>query len=155
MDFKFLHFYPDLMSLYGSWANLAILKRHLEDLGNTVTVEPIVPGGEADFTHGDFVYMGAGTERSAKAALADFRRFAPAIHAAAQRDCPMLFAGTAMSLLGASVTDDWEIPQQASVLGHLPPGKRSAGSWGMCTAKPPCMRLPWWALSTNAPWFPA
>ena len=30
MDIKILHFYPDLMSLYGSYANVAVLKRYLE-----------------------------------------------------------------------------------------------------------------------------
>ena len=27
MELKILHFYPDLMSLYGSYANVSILKR--------------------------------------------------------------------------------------------------------------------------------
>lgn len=104
MDIRLLHFYPDLMSLYGSWANLAVLKRHLEDLGNSVTVTAIHPGDMVDFADVDFVYMGAGTERSAAAALADFGRFGSEIFAAAQRGVPMLFAGTAMSLLGKTVT---------------------------------------------------
>ena len=38
MELKILHFYPDLMSLYGSYANVSILKRTLEEMGNTVTV---------------------------------------------------------------------------------------------------------------------
>ena len=71
MDVKIIHFYPDLMSLYGSWANVALLRRHLEDLGNTVTVEAVLPGQTADLTDADFLYLGAGTERAQKAALAD------------------------------------------------------------------------------------
>ena len=49
MDVKIIHFYPDLMSLYGSYANVALLRRHLEDLGNAVTVDTvrcIIQGGE-------------------------------------------------------------------------------------------------------------
>ena len=38
MEIKILHFYPDLMSLYGSYANVSILKRTLEAMGNPVTV---------------------------------------------------------------------------------------------------------------------
>ena len=34
MEIKILHFYPDLMSLYGSYANVSILKRTLEAMGN-------------------------------------------------------------------------------------------------------------------------
>ena len=41
MELRFIHFYPDLMSLYGSYANLAVLKRALERMCHTVTVEPI------------------------------------------------------------------------------------------------------------------
>ncbi|MEG1593517.1 MAG: hypothetical protein RR350_03825 [Oscillibacter sp.] len=105
MDFQLAHFYPDLMSLYGGWANLAVVKRHLEDLGNRVTVLSLRPGDEADLSDLDFIYMGAGTERSAAAALADFRRFGEGLRAAAEGDVPMLFAGTAMSLIGKTVTD--------------------------------------------------
>ena len=63
MELKILHFYPDLMSLYGSYANVSILKRTLEEMGNTVTVERVELGGDADLPHADFAYMGAGTER--------------------------------------------------------------------------------------------
>ena len=74
MELKILHFYPDLMSLYGSYANVSILKRTLEEMGNTVTVERVELGGDADLTHADFVYMGAGTERAQKAALLYFSK---------------------------------------------------------------------------------
>ena len=81
MELRIVHFYPDLMSLYGSYANVALLRRHLEDLGNTVTVETVDYGQAADIASADFVFMGAGTERSQKAALADFARFAEEIRA--------------------------------------------------------------------------
>lgn len=32
MEFRFVHFYPDLMSLYGSYANLCVLRMLLEQL---------------------------------------------------------------------------------------------------------------------------
>jgi len=106
MELNILHFYPDLMSLYGSYANVALLKRHLEDLGSTVTVRTVDFGQEADIAGADFLFMGAGTERSQKAALADFLRFGPAVKKAAEDGVSMLFAGTAMELLGRSITDD-------------------------------------------------
>lgn len=106
MELNILHFYPDLMSLYGSYANVSILKRTLEDMGNTVTVTPILPGQAADLARADFVYMGAGTERAQKAALADFARFAEPLKAAAESGVTMLFAGNSMELLGRSITDD-------------------------------------------------
>ncbi len=105
MELKFIHFYPDLMNLYGSYANVSALKRLLEGLGHTVTVETVVPGGDADLTDPDFVFMGAGTERRQKFALADFARFGGAVREAAEAGTPMLFAGTAMELLGTAITD--------------------------------------------------
>ena len=105
MELRFIHFYPDLMSLYGSYANVAVLRRYLERLGNAVTVEAVRPGEAADLSGADFLFMGAGTEHSARAAMEDFSRFGPAVRAAAEDGAAMLFAGTAMELLGASVTD--------------------------------------------------
>jgi len=106
MELKLIHFYPDLMSLYGSYANVAVLKRHLEAMGNTVTVETVQPGEDSEIAGADFLFMGAGTERSQKAALADFIRFGDAVKAAAEQGVPMLFCGTAMELLGKTITDD-------------------------------------------------
>lgn len=105
MELRFLHFYPDLMNLYGSWGNSALLRRHLEELGNTVTVEEVHPGDSVGLADADFIFMGAGTERSQKAAQEDFSRFGPEIRSAADDGAAMLFCGTAMQLLGQSITD--------------------------------------------------
>ena len=105
MDIRIIHFYPDLMSLYGSYANVSVLRRLLERAGNTVTVETVVPGQDCDLADADFLFMGAGTERAQKAALADFTRFSEAVKAAAQSGTAMLFCGTAMELLGKTITD--------------------------------------------------
>ena len=105
MEIRIMHFYPDLMSLYGSYANVSVLKRRLEQMGNTVTVTPVLPGQEADLSGADFLYMGAGTEHAQKAALKDFTRYGEAVKSLAEDGVTMLFAGTAMELLGSSITD--------------------------------------------------
>ena len=104
MKVHILHVYPDLMSLYGSYANVAVLRRYLEGLGCAVTVETLAPGAGAEIGKADFLYMGAGTERSQRAAMADFARFGEAVKSAANDNAVMLFAGTAMELLGRTVT---------------------------------------------------
>ena len=106
MEIKILHFYPDLMSLYGSYANVSILKRTLEAMGNTVTVERVEPGRDADLTNAGFIYMGAGTEHAQKAALMYFSKLKEQVKAAVESGVPMLFAGNSMELLGESITDD-------------------------------------------------
>jgi len=105
MDLRFIHLYPDLMSLYGSYGNVAVLRRYLEGLGNTVTVEAVEPGEDMDLSGADFLFMGAGTERASRAAMADFARFGPMVKAAAGEGLTMLFAGTAMELLGSTITE--------------------------------------------------
>lgn len=105
MDVRIIHFYPDLMSLYGSRANVMVLRRYLERLGCAVTVERVLPGAEADIAGADFCYMGAGTEGEARAAMDDLSRFAGTLKDAAQDGAAMLFAGTAMDLLGTTIEE--------------------------------------------------
>ena len=105
MDVRIIHFYPDLMDLYGSRANVLALARYLERLECDVTVEAVLPGGGADMSRGDFFFRGSGTERAARAAMEDFARHGEALKAAAQDNAAMLFAGTAMDLIGESVKE--------------------------------------------------
>ena len=95
MELKIIHFYPDLMSLYGSYANVSVLRRYLEALGCAVTVQAVVPGEGADITGADFLFMGAGTERAQRFAAEDFARYGAAVKAAAEDGTAMLFARTA------------------------------------------------------------
>lgn len=105
MNLTILHFYPDLMNLYGSYANVAVLKRLLERVGHAVNVRTVVPNDTVSLSDADFVYMGAGTERRQKFALSDFTRYAEELRSALRDGLPALFAGTAMELLGQTITD--------------------------------------------------
>lgn len=105
MNIRIIHFYPDLMNLYGSYANVSVLQRVLERASAEVTVKTVAPGQDCDLSGADFLFMGAGTERRQKAAARDFLRFADAVKAAAEAGTPMLFCGTAMELLGKTITD--------------------------------------------------
>ena len=105
MELNILHLYPDCMSLYGEYANVAVLRRHLEAAGVSVTVETALFEDTPDFERADFIYMGAGTERTQKAALTALLPHKDALKAAVDRGAVVLFTGNAMELLGASVTD--------------------------------------------------
>ena len=106
MELTILHLYPDCMSLYGEYANVAVLRRHLEAMGVTVTVETALFEDTPDFAHADFIYMGAGTERTQKAALATLLPHREALKVAIGRGAVVLFTGNAMELLGASITGE-------------------------------------------------
>lgn len=105
MELTILHLYPDCMSLYGEYANVMVLRRHLEAMGVTVTVKTALFEDEPDFEHADFIYMGAGTERTQKAALTALSAHRTAFKAAVDRGAIVLFTGNAMEILGLSMID--------------------------------------------------
>ncbi|MDE7246140.1 MAG: hypothetical protein K2O18_19510 [Oscillospiraceae bacterium] len=105
MELNILHLYPDLMSLYGEYANLRVLCRHLAVMGVQAAVQAVEPEDAPDFGSADMIYMGAGTERGQKAALTALSGSAAALRAAAERGAVILFTGNAMETLGTSVTD--------------------------------------------------
>ena len=105
MELTILHLYPDCMSLYGEYANVMVLRRHLEAMGAAVTVQTALFEDTPDFEHADFIYMGAGTERMQKAALTALAPHKDALKAAVDRGAVVLFTGGAMEMLGISITD--------------------------------------------------
>lgn len=105
MELKIIHLFPEMMSLYGEYANLSILRRKLETMGASVTVESISCDDAPDFSAADMIYMGAGTERSQKAALSRLLPHADALRSAEARGAVLLFTGNAMEMLGRTITD--------------------------------------------------
>ncbi|MDE6261082.1 MAG: hypothetical protein K2M42_09540 [Oscillospiraceae bacterium] len=105
MELTILHLYPDCMSLYGEYANVMVLRRHLEAMGVAVTVETALFEDTPDVEHADFIYMGAGTERTQKAALSALLPHKEGLKAAIDRGAVVLFTGNAMEMLGLSITD--------------------------------------------------
>lgn len=105
MELTIIHLYPDAMSLYGEYANLLALKEHFEVAGVTVKIETALFEDTPDFASADFIYMGAGTERTQKAAITALLPHKEALKAAVDRGAILLFTGNAMELVGESVTD--------------------------------------------------
>lgn len=105
MKLNIVHLFPELMSLYGEYANLALLRRRLETVGVEANIISVNCDETPDFSGADMIYMGAGTERSLHFALQRLLPHAEALKAAAQRGTLVLFTGNAMTVLGASVAD--------------------------------------------------
>lgn len=104
MELNIIHLYPDSMNLYGEYANLAVLRRHLEAMGVTVKVRSVTCEDVPDFSGAHMVYMGAGTERALKSTLLGLVHHADKLKAASETAL-LLFTGNAMTALGKSVTD--------------------------------------------------
>ena len=105
MELNILHLYPDCMSLYGEYANVSVLKRHLEALGVTVSVKKNPLDYSPNFSVADVIYMGCGTERTQKAAMMTLKDRGEDLKEAIDRGAVVLFTGNAMDILGKSVTD--------------------------------------------------
>ena len=102
---KLLHLYHDLMNLYGDYANIAALQRILEKNGETVQVDKKTLGDAVRLCDYDFVFIGSGTERNLRVALADFRRYADDLKAYIDSGKPALLTGNAFEMLGKTLTD--------------------------------------------------
>lgn len=105
MEVTILHLFPDFMNLYGEYANVAVLRRHLEALGVEAAVREVRCEDEPDFSGADLIYMGAGTEQKQKIALEKLLPAAKELRTAAENGALVFFTGNAMETLGASVTD--------------------------------------------------
>ena len=83
----------------------------LEAMGVSVTVETALFEDAPPFERADFIYMGAGTERTQKAALAALLPHKEGLRAAIDRGAVVLFTGNAMELLGGSIPgEDGRLP---------------------------------------------
>lgn len=100
---RLLHLYPDLMNLYGGYSNMVVLARHLKDQGFEVEVHKKSIGDSMDLSQYQFIYMGAGTEKSQRVALQDLRRFREQLKAASEAGTVILFTGNAFDTLGEQI----------------------------------------------------
>lgn len=92
------HLFPKLMSLYGGYGNIVVLKRLLEENGCSVTVknadEP--PFFEQKY---DFVYLGSGTDIALRAAAKIIAPFSAEVRKSIESGTPWLLTGDALGLL--------------------------------------------------------
>ena len=119
MKLNIVHLFPELMSLYGEYANLAVLRRRLEAVGAEVCITAVGCDDIPDFSEADMIYMGAGTERSLHFALQRLLPHAASLKSAAENGALILFTGNAMTALGASVTDAGGVCRDALALADF------------------------------------
>lgn len=104
MTVKILSLYPDLMNLYGSNGNLRCLKKHIEAIGFETEIVEHISDQTPDFSDIDFVYIGAGTERSRDRALRYLLGFKNEFLDYVEKGGVCLFCGNSFELLGKSIS---------------------------------------------------
>jgi len=103
---KIIHAYPNLMNLYGEYANALILQKRLECAGLEAVVTHYNAGEDLDLSECDFLYIGSGDERSTLAALRDMIRHSDELKGYVERGGKALLTGSAGVLISHSVTLD-------------------------------------------------
>ena len=101
-EIKILHLFPHLLSLYGEYGNLAILKKELENAGHVVTVSHW-ESGPLDLEQ-DLIYIGSGTEDNLLLAAQRLLPHAEEVKASMEKGTLWLATGNAMALFGAALT---------------------------------------------------
>jgi len=103
-EIRILHLYYDLMNLYGDWANVDILARELISRGYAAVVEKKSAGDEIDLSEYDFIYIGSGTERSARACMKYLTPHKTALTGRIEAGMFVLATGSSHELFGKAVT---------------------------------------------------
>lgn len=102
---KILHLFPDLMNLYGDYANVLALERALTQKGEEVEIMRRSIGDSLYFSEFDFIYIGSGTERNQKVALEYLFGCCEAIKSAADGGAVILATGNSFEMFGRKITD--------------------------------------------------
>lgn len=106
MKVKILHLYNNLMNLYGEYANISILCRHLNEQGVECEVTEADSCEELNLSDFAFIYVGSGTEAAQSRALADLSKKKDELLSCAEAGTVMLFTGNSFELLGDKITGD-------------------------------------------------
>ena len=102
-EYKILHLFPRLLSLYGEYGNVAVLEKVMKESGHSVSVTGW-ENGNLDLTGYDFIYIGSGTEDNLLEAVKRLAPHADAIAASIAGGQQWLATGNAMTLFGSSIT---------------------------------------------------
>lgn len=102
-NIRILHLFPKLLSLYGEYGNVAILKKALCDSGYSVSVEEYEGGGSLELTDIGFVYVGSGTEDNIMEANVRLVEDFNTVKSSVAYGTVWLATGNAMSLFGKKI----------------------------------------------------
>lgn len=115
-EIKLLHMFPRLLSLYGEYGSLALLKNALEKKGYSVTILPY-EGGALDL-NADLVYVGSGTEDDLWEAAARLQPHREAIRESIAAGTLWLATGNAMTLFGKEISRKDRVTPGVAAFGY-------------------------------------
>lgn len=102
-EMKILHLFPKLLSLYGEYGNLLVLRTTLENHGYAVQIDQYEDGA-LSLEGYDLIYVGTGTEDNLMEAIRRLMPYAAQISASISGSTHWLATGNAMTLFGTTVS---------------------------------------------------
>lgn len=105
MEIKILHWYYDIMNLYGEYGNIKILEKHLKDQKLEVVVEKKTVKEDVKLDDYDFIYIGAGTEDNQMFVLQDMIKYKTQLKDYIDSEKVALFTGNSYEILGKSIDE--------------------------------------------------
>lgn len=102
---KILHLYHDLMNLYGEYANVAALKRMLDNNKVPCKVDTLSVGDKVQFLDYDLIYVGSGTESNQKIVLEHLKKSKEALKAYVDAGRFLVMTGNSFEILGKEIID--------------------------------------------------
>lgn len=106
MQVKLLHLYYDIMNLYGDYGNIVVLKKFLEDQGAKVVVDQKTIGDEIHLKDYNFIFIGAGTERSLDRVMKDFSKYKDEVQDYINDRRVFLATGNSFEMFGKNIDNE-------------------------------------------------
>ena len=102
---KILHWYYDLMNLYGDYGNIIVLKKHLNDQGIDIILDKKTIGDNINLDDYDFIYIGSGTESKQELVRQDILNYYDDLKRYIESNKVILVTGNSLELFGKSIDD--------------------------------------------------
>ena len=100
---RIVYLYGELMSQYGEYSSLTLLRARLESAGEAVAIDRVNEGDALDLTGCDLLYIPAGTERSLLAAANAIAKHTDEIESYCVSGGLALLTGNAGALFGGAI----------------------------------------------------
>jgi CobQ-like glutamine amidotransferase family enzyme len=103
-----MRLYPEILNLYGDYANADVLSRFLRDNGVENTIKDVSTGEVPDLSNADAVFIGAGTERRIISCIEDIRKYSSELIEYSKSEGVMLATGNSAGLFCKTITYEGE-----------------------------------------------
>jgi len=100
---KVLHWYYDIMNLYGEYGNVKIIEKYLKTQFDEVIIDYKTIGDNLDISQYDIIYIGCGTEKKQLVVLEDMRKYIIDLGRAIEDNKIILATGNSWELFGNEI----------------------------------------------------